>query len=154
MIRRSFLRMFGGAAVFSPLILVGVPGNRPFAAEQEGEPVRFRWRVPVVHKRTVEGSLRYEGEIEREKDKKGALVFVFVGAVLLPFLAEAILELRRDIIYGGVVIDTRGAEIVIENDKRLDSRTIVVVGPEGNEIYEREEIANPSELVAALMKGS
>ena len=153
MIRRSFLRMFSVAAIVSPLILVGVPGGRPFAAEGEGKPVRFRWRVPVVHKQTVEESLRYQGEVEREKDKKGALVFVFVGVVLLPYLAKSILELMRQVEHGGVIVDACGPEVDIQTDKRMPNGMVVVRSCKDTDVkVYRDQIEGPSELAGFIEK--
>jgi hypothetical protein len=124
------------------------------ATSTEETPQNFRWRVPVAHVETVKNNLRFDGSVTNEKDEKGIpLMFVFLGAVLLPYLADAVLALRRDIVYGGVVIDMRGSEIVIENDKRLDSGVILVITPDGSDFYERDDIKAPNELVAALLKG-
>jgi len=122
------------------------------AATAEETPQGFRWRVPVAHLETVKDNLRFEGTVA-EEEVRGVMVFIFVGAELLPYLADAVLALRREIVYGGVVIDTRGPEIVIENDKRLDSGVIVVVTPNGSDFYERDDIEAPTELIAALLKG-
>jgi hypothetical protein len=148
-VRRFVLRVFvvGAAAGFASTIHVLV-------ANADETSQRLRWRVPVAHVEIVKDNLRFDGSVINEKDEKGIpLVFVFVGAVLLPYLADAVLALRRDIVYGGVVIDTRGPEIVIENDKRLDSGVIVVITPDGSDFYERDDIEAPNELVAALLKG-
>jgi hypothetical protein len=115
---------------------------------------KIRWRVPKAHLDTVMKNLRFEGTVEKETDIRGApLVFVFVGAVVLTYLADAVLALRRAMVYGGVVIDTRGPEIVIENDIRLDAGVIVVISPSGVDLYEPNEIGDPSSLAAALLKG-
>ena len=128
--------------------------NRAETATNKDRPYDFHWRVPKVHFETVKKELTFEGEITEEKDAKGLpLVFIFVGAVLLPYLANAILALRREIVHGGVVIDTRGNKIVIDTDKSLPGGVILVVTSEGTEFYEREQISDPTELVSALMKG-
>ncbi len=72
------------------------------------------------------------------------------GPVLL--LADAVLALRREIVFGGVISDTRGPEIVIKTDKRLDAGVILVISSSSTNLYEREDFANPSDLVAALVK--
>lgn len=124
------------------------------AGTENDRPREFRWRVPTVHFDTVKNELRFEGEITQEKDAKGVpLVFIFVGAVLLPYLAKAVLALRREIVHGGIVIDTRGEKIDIYTDKSLPGGVIVLVTPKGTQLYERDEIGNPAELVSALMKG-
>lgn len=147
--RRRFagaLLLGGAVKSISPLIAL--------AAAADDSPRKIRWRVPVAHVETVEENLQFEGTVTAEKDEKGIpLLFIFVGTVLIPYLADAVLALRREIVYGGVVIDTRGSEIVIDNDKRLDAGVIVVITPDGTDIYERDEFGDPSELVAALLKG-
>lgn len=117
---------------------------------------RFEWRVPKANFETVKKELKFDGEIKKgQKDEKGLpLVFIFVGLVLIPYLAKAILALRRDIVYGGVVIDTRHDSIHIDTDKSLSSGVIVVVTPEGTKMYERDEIENPTELVNVLLKAT
>ena len=124
------------------------------AAPGNDHPREFRWRVPKVHFETVKNELHFEGKITREKDAKGLpLVFIFVGVVLLPYLAKAVLTLRREIVHGGIVIDTRGEKIDIDTDKSLPGGVIVVVTPKGTQFYDRTDIGNPAELVSALMKG-
>jgi hypothetical protein len=148
-LRRFLLRVVvvGAAAGFAS-------STRVLAANADETPQSLRWRVPVAHVETVKNNLRFDGSVTNEKDAKGIpLMFVFVGTVLLPYLADAVLALRREIVHGGVVIDTRGPEIVIENDKRLDSGVIVVITPDGTVLYERSDIEAPTELVAALLKG-
>lgn len=78
----------------------------------------------------------------------------FAGVVLLPSLAKAVLALRREIVRGGIVIDTRGKEIDIQTDKKLPGSVIVVITPDGSDFYEADEIDSLSELVKALRKGS
>lgn len=125
------------------------------SATESGDysPREFRWRVPIAHFETVKKELRFEGEIAEEKDAKGLpLIFIFVGAVLIPYLAKAILAIRREIVYGGVLIDTRGDKIEIDTDKSLSSGVIVIVTPDGAQLYERDEIENPTEMVEVLTK--
>lgn len=120
----------------------------------QDRPRKFLWRVPKVHFETVKNELHFDGVVTKEKDAKGVpLVYVFVGAVLVPYLAKAVLALRREIVHGGVVIDIRGKEIDIETERNLPSGVIVIVTKQGAQLYERDEIGNPAELVSALMKG-
>ena len=124
------------------------------SADEDEQMRDFEWRVPKVYFETVKKELKFEGEIKEEhKDVKGfPILYVFVGTVLLTYLAKAVLALRRDIVYGGVVIDTRGEKIEIETDKSLSGGVIVLVTPDGTDMYEIEEIENPSKLVDILKK--
>ncbi len=148
--RRHFLKnlSFGATAIILwPRLLLSETSSGDDSLRE------FQWRVPIAHFETVKKELRFEGEITEEKDAKGLpLVFIFVGAVLLPYLAKAILAIRREIVYGGVIIDTRGDKINIDTDKSLSSGVIVIVTPEGTKLYERDEIENPAEMVKALSK--
>jgi hypothetical protein len=149
--RRSLLR----SMAFAAASLGGWPwSSSAKSATGNDRPREFRWRVNKVHLETVKSALRFEGEITQEEDAKGIpLVFIFVGAVLLPYLAKAILALRRDIVHGGIVIDTRGEKIDISTDKSLPGGVIVMITPQDTRLYERDEIGNPAELVSALTKG-
>ena len=120
----------------------------------EDQSREFLWRVPKVHFETVNTELRFDGKISQEKDTKGVpLVFIFIGTVLLPYLAKAVIALRREIVHGGIIIDTRGEKIQIDTDKSLPGGVIIMVTPEGSQLYERDEIGDPTELVSVLMKG-
>jgi hypothetical protein len=127
--------------------------SRSQTDSQKDRPQEFRWQVPSAHFETVRQELHFEGKIEKNQDAKGLpLVYIFVGTVLLPYLAKAILALRRDIVHGGVVIDTRGKKIEIDTDKGLPGGVIVVVTPNGTQLFQRDEIGNPSALVDVLLK--
>jgi hypothetical protein len=99
----------------------------------------------------VQDNLEFQGGITPEEDTKGGpLVFVFAGLALLPNLADAVLALRRELVHGGVVVDTRSAEIKITNDPRLDGGVMVVVSNEGTQVYDRDELWDPTELLKAM----
>jgi hypothetical protein len=135
---------FGGASL-------GAMSRGAFAAD---EPVHFTWRVPVAHEQTVLESLRYEGTVTPERDTKGLpLAFIFAGVSMLPWLADAILTLRRKLVQPGIKIDTRGAEIKIEVDSTLPRGYILVVDAAGAKLYEPGEVASPAELVKVLGAG-
>ena len=137
------------------LIGLNFLSRRTSAQEVSGDEreLNFQWRVPQAHLETVKNELRFNGEIKEEQGTKGGWIFVFIGVVLIPYLAKAVLALRREIIHGGIVIDTRGDKINIDTDKSLPGGVIVMVSKESTEIFERNEISDPTELVSALMKG-
>lgn len=124
------------------------PARAQDAAEEE---VRFRWRVPIAHYQTVENNLRFQGTVEQERDAKGVpLVFVFIGFVAMPSLANAILTLRRKLVQPGIKIDGRGTEIKIEVDPTLPRGMILLVDKDGATLYDSGQLADPAELVKAL----
>lgn len=136
------------------LALLGAaePGAAASAAQGD-EYLRFSWRVPVAYRATVENNLEFVGDVVAEEDGKGVpWVVVFVGLALLGHLADAVMELQREMRYGGIVIDTRGAKIEITNDKRLDGGLIVIVGDDGTQLYERGQFEDASDLIGAVKK--
>jgi len=148
--RRQMLRKLSYSAV---AILLWPRVATSESSSKEENPRQFRWRVPKIHFETVKKELTFEGEIEKEQNTKGVWVFIFIGAVLIPYLAKAVLALRREIVHGGIVIDTRGEKIDIDTDKNLPGGVIVLITSEGTQIYERNDISDPAELVSALIKG-
>ena len=60
------------------------------------------------------------------------------------------MDLRRDMVQGGILIHTRGDKIDINTDKSLPSGVIVVVTPQGTQLYDREELEHPSALVRLI----
>lgn len=148
--RRQILRKvayFVGAIPLWPIIATAESFSKDKKSRQ------FRWRVPSVHFETVKKELTFEGTVEKEQDSKGVFVFIFIGAVLIPYLARAVLALHREIVHGGIIIDTRGEKIDIDTDKSLPGGVIVLRTPEGTQLIERNDISDPAELVGALMKG-
>lgn len=147
--RRSFIRNLTlGAAI------VGVCPVLSFEpAYASDRPHEFQWRVPKAHFKTVQDELKFNGDITHDNDAKGLpLVYIFAGAVLLPYLAKAVLALRRQMVYGGVVIDARGEKIDIQTDKSLPGGAIVVVTTSGANFYEPNEIESPAMLTDILSK--
>ncbi len=117
----------------------------------------MRWRVPRDQVPTVREEARFDGVVTGDpnsaKDTKGLpLIYLFVGAVLVPYLADALLAVYRDAKYGGMVVVSKGDELVIENDPRLEGGVIVVKDAKGVTIYRSKTVSDPNELIAALTK--
>jgi len=127
--------------------IVALDGGRVVSA-LDGEQIRFEMRVPTVHRETVESSLTYQGTIHEEQDTKGLpLVFIFAGAVLIPYLANALISLRDKIERGGVVIDARDTTVKIQIDKALNRGVMVVVTNDGVEIREKDDLPTVKDLI-------
>jgi hypothetical protein len=123
------------------------------AAEPNDQRVAFEWWVPAAEVAIVRNNLRYEGKETPQTDSRGVPVLViFVGLTLLPYLANAVLALQRQITYGGVVVDTRSEPVKITHDKALDAGVILIIGKDGTKVVERDEITDPAKLVEALGK--
>lgn len=150
--RRDILRMLAYAA-WVPLVLGRAAVAPARAAEPTDQPVAFEWRVPANQVEIVRNNLAYEGQERPQTDGRGVPVLVvFVGLALLAYLAKAVLALQRQIAYGGVVVDTRGDPVRITHDNALDAGVILIVGKDGTQIIERNEITDPAQLIEALGK--
>lgn len=115
--------------------------------------VRFRWRVPTVHKQTVEQNLQFQGTIEPEKEKKGVWVFVFAGVVLIPYLAKSILEIMRQVEHGGMVVDACGRDIQIETNKNMPLGMVIVRSCSDADVkVYHDQIEGPSQLAQIIEK--
>lgn len=125
--------------------------HRAIAQNDDSETVKFRWRIPVALTDKATDPLPDTVSVE-EQEGRGALAIIS-GAIALVYLAQSILRLRDDI-DGGTVIDTRSDELVIERDAALPGGTILVLSDGGPEIFEREEIASPADLIKVLRPGS
>lgn len=140
------------AGVVAAIGLVVTVSRRGEAVEDR---LRIRWHLPRDKVKAVRKSLGSDGEVipdsESATDTRGLpLLYYVVGVVLIPYLADAILEVYRDIKYGGLVICPRDGEVSIRNDPRIDGGTIVVCDDKGVEIYHLRNIEDPTELIKAL----
>lgn len=150
--RRDAVRTLACAA-WAPLVLGRVAVAAAGAAESSDQPVAFEWRVPANQVEIVRNNLAYEGQERPQTDGRGVPVLVvFVGLALLAYLAKAVLALQRQIAYGGVLVDTRADPVRITHDKALDAGVILIVGKDGTQIIERNEITDPAQLIEALGK--
>ncbi len=98
---------------------------------QETATTTIEWRIPREQVKTVTEQLTFTGEITGDpatvEDTKGLpLVYILVGAVALAELAKILLEVYRDIKYGGIVIRSENGKIQIENKPEISSGTIII----------------------------
>jgi hypothetical protein len=65
--------------------------------------------------------------------------------------AKTLLEVYRDVKYGGIVVRRENGKLQIENDPRLSSGTIIVQQKDKVEVTFREQDnPSPSDLIKAL----
>ena len=145
--RRTVVMVSAATLAAIGLTLRAVPAQ--CAQEQ---PLAFHWRVPQAHVDLVRRSLQYEGQELPVNDEKGVpLVVVFVGATLAVYLANSIVALMRDIVYGGVIIDLRTTPLTVQTDKSLAGGAVIVINPDGtHKYYDREEV--DGELLEAAFR--
>jgi hypothetical protein len=117
--------------------------------------LRIRWHLPRDKVKVVRKSLRFDGDVipdtESATDTKGLpFLYYVLGVVLIPYLADAVLEVYRDYKFGGLVVRVGDDEVLIGNDPRIDGGTIVILDDNGIEIFNQRNIEDPTELIKAL----
>jgi hypothetical protein len=150
--RRHVCWVVGRGAALLPLL--SWAGLARAEVIQSGEQtVTFEWQAPVAQAGIVRQNLTYTGSETAQTDGRGVpLLAIFVGAVLLPYLAKAVIEVQRQFAHGGTVVDMRGPTVKITPDKALDGGVIVVVRQDGTTNIERNESDGLAALVAAIAK--
>ena len=72
-------------------------------------------------------------------------------SVAVGYLAKTLLDVYRDVKYGGIIVRSEKGKIRIENDPRLSSGTIIIQQKDKVEITFREQNnPSPSDLIKAL----
>jgi hypothetical protein len=123
---------------------------------QESESVDIQWRVPRKQVKEVREQLNFNGKITGDpstiEDSRGLpLIYIFVGIVTLGQLAKTLLEVYRDVRYGGIVVRSENGKLQIENDPRFSSGTIIVQQKDKVEVTFREkDNPSPSDLIKVL----
>ena len=122
---------------------------------QETDSVDIQWRVPREQVRTVEEELNFEGEITGDKstieDSKGLpLIYIFAGVVAVPQLARTLLEVYRDARYGGIVVYVKDGKVLIDNDPRFSSGTLIIVQGEEVKVIQAKNQPQPTKVIDAL----
>lgn len=145
--RRDFLARF--------VAVTGLFVTLSHRVEAGEDRLRIRWHLRGDKIKAVRKSMSFDGEVipdpESATDTRGLpILYYVVGVVLIPYLADAVLEVYRDIKYGGLVICPRDGEVSIRNDPRIDGGTIIVCDDNGIEIFNQRNIKDPTELIRAL----
>ena len=122
---------------------------------QETDSVNIQWRVPREQVRTVEEELNFDGAITGDEstieDSKGLpLIYIFVGVVTVGQLAKTLLEVYRDVRYGGMIAYCQNGKIVIENDPRLSSGTIIITCHDEIKVFQDKNQPQSTEVINAL----
>ena len=144
-------KMIVGIAA-TPLLLRQLSFAQEAAATELKPPeaVSFSWRVLPAHRALVESTLKYKGSVTTENEKGLPIVAVFVGIALLPYLANAIIDLQHKLTRLGIVIDTRQKEIKISTDPNLPKGAILLIDKSGSKLIEPADVKDPSDLVKAI----
>lgn len=136
--------------MWASAVFVTVTKGDACADHSEDQTMQFEWYIPVNQAELVRKSLVYDGNELLQREGRGAPLMIFIGVVLLTYLAQALLAFQRQIKYGGVIVDTRSDPIKITYDKALDAGVIIVVGRDQNTIIQRNHAVDPETIVRLL----
>ena len=124
---------------------------------QESQSVDVLWRVPEEQIETVREQLNFDGEITGDtstidEDRGLPLIYIFAGIFALSQIAKTLLEVYRDARYGGIIVrKNKEGKLLIENDSRLNSGTIVIDhGDEMEIIFRENQQPKPEDIIEAL----
>ncbi|MGB5634982.1 MAG: hypothetical protein WBM86_19675 [Waterburya sp.] len=125
------------------------------AFSQETDSVNIQWRVPREEVRTVEDELDFGGEITGDKstieDSKGLpLIYIFAGVVAVGQLARTLLQVYRDVRYGGLVVHSKDGEVLIDNDPRFSSGTLIIIQGDEVKVFQDKNQPQTTEVIDAL----
>lgn len=125
------------------------------ALSQENDSVDIQWRVPREQVRTVEEELDFDGEITGDKstieDSKGLpLIYIIAGVVAVGQLARTLLQVYRDVRYGGLVVHSKDGEVFIDNDPRFSSGTMIIIQGDEVKVFQDKNQPQPTEVIDAL----
>lgn len=149
--RRQFL---GG-------LIIGFFGSQLFKqtilAQTEDELIDISWRVPREQVQTVRDELNFEGKITPdlttiEDDRGLPLIYILIGLVTLSSLAKTLLDIYKEVEYGGVLIQRNNkGELEIQNNPALSSGTIIIdQGDDVKIVFEEKDKPQTIELIEAL----
>ena len=122
---------------------------------QETDSVDIQWRVPREQVRTIEEELNFDGEITGDKstreDSKGLpLIYIFAGVVAVGQLARTLLEVYRDVRYGGIVVHSKDGKVLIDNDPRFSSGTLIIIQGDEVKVLQDKNRPQPTEVINNL----
>ena len=147
--RRIFLTSFVLATI-APLF------HKTLVWSQETQSVEIKWRVPREQVTNVTQGLEFDRnqirpDLSTAEDTKGLpLVYIFVGTVVIGKLAKTLLDIYRDTKYGGIIAHCQDEEIVIENDIRLSSGTMIIVCQDDVKVFQDKNQPGIADIVEAL----
>jgi hypothetical protein len=146
------------AVFFSPRIFPSTAVAQVFSAapaQPSQAQVEYEWEMPRRYGASAAKHLGVGPESIRrspndDDSRGGPLLVIIVGVIALVWLAEAILRLRREIRYGGIIVEDRGSRLRIRNDPRLPGRVIIIKDKNGVTVKELSGSVTTGELINAL----
>lgn len=130
--------------------------------------VRFEWVVPDSASVATRGDLAGAGAAlegvdrpfapppEQEMDYAEAAfepLIVIVGLIGLVHLAKQVLSFVKDTRHGGLIVDVRTESVQIRPHPSLDRGEILVLSPDGTQLFRRDAGPDLATLISALQQG-
>lgn len=139
-------------------LFLSVPIGNAYASLSDQEMINIEWSVSRGQVNIVREGIDFDGKVipnvDTVTDTKGLpLIYILVGSASILQMAKTLLDVYRDVRYGGIVISGKDGKINIKNDVRISGGTIVVLNKDDVKFYFRKQ-DNPSigNLVEALTK--
>lgn len=122
---------------------------------QDTDSVDIQWRVPREQVRTIEDELNFDGEITGDKstveDSKGLpLIYILAGVVAVSQLARTLLEVYRDLRYGGLVVHSKDGKVLIDNDPRFSNGTLIIIQEDEVKVIQTQDKPQPADVINSL----
>ena len=74
------------------------------------------------------------------------------GVVAVSQLARTLLAVYRDIRYGGIVVHSKDGKVLIENDPRFSSGTLIIVQEDEVKVFQNKNQPQLTEVIRILAK--
>lgn len=121
--------------------------------------VDFSWEMPKRYgSRAAEllgvGPEHIQRSPNDEGNRGGPLLVIIFGVIALVYLAEAIIRIRRELRYGGIIVQDNGRRLSIRNDPRLPGNVIIVKDKNGVSVRELRGNITARELISALPRNA
>jgi hypothetical protein len=145
--RRSIL-----SGLFLGITANSVITNLAFA--QSPPSVGIKWMLSGDDLDALGDKLKFEGQItpdaSRGADSRGLpLLYILVGTIVLPHLAEVLLTLYQRL-GDGIVVQNSDSGLVISRDPAVPSDMMILKGKDGVEIKAIRQIPNSSAILDLL----
>jgi hypothetical protein len=138
-------------------LLFGITANYVLVTEsfaQQTSPIGIQWTLSRSDLEAIRDSLKFDGEIQPDlskgTDTRGLpLLYILVGTIVLPHLAEALLTLYQRL-GSGVVVQSTDGGLVVSRDPAVPSDMMILKGKDGIEIKAIRQIPNSSVILDML----
>jgi len=144
---------FCGSFSFTSIILVLIGLATPLKGHAKENQISINWSIPSVEVESLKERMNFSGKITPDKttaeDGRGLpLVYVFIGIVSLPYLADGLISAVRKATCGGVIVDNTQPTLTITCNKKLNG--MILRQKDGIEFKKFDSPPEPTELIGTL----